>query len=251
MKSVVVLLLALSLSSGAAHAQDRADDPDRARSLALYEEAARLYQYGEFGASAELLRQAYEGLRHPTLLYNLGRATEGLGDLSGAVAAYEAYLEAAPDAADASMVRARIGTLRRTIRDRDALLVARTRAIRERDQLAARIEHETPLSRTAWPWVVTVVGALGAGTGGVLFALALDAESDARVEPAQREAFRLHSRAEMLETWGTGALIAGGALTLVGLGWWLYGQLFEPHVEGFRSLAGSAGPGSIGAELAF
>ena len=253
MVRIAVFLLVCSIAGCPAVAlgQPGADDPDRARSLALYEEAARLYQRGEFGASAELLRQAYEGYRHPTLLYNLGRATEGLGDLSGAVAAYEAYLESAPDSPDASMVRARIATLRRTIGERDALLVARVRAIRERDQLAAQIEHETPASHTAWPWVVTAVGLIGAGTGGVLFALALDAESDARVEPAQREAFRLHSRAETFETWGAAALIGGGALALVGLSWWLYGQLFEPHVEGFRTLTLSLEPASLGAEILF
>lgn len=219
-----------------------AQDSERAHALALYEEAARLYERGEFGASAELLSQAYEEYRHPTLLYNLARATEGLGDLSRAIESYEAYIAAAPDAQDVPMVRARVNTLRRTMAERDALLVARARAIRERNQLAAQIDQETPLSRTAWPWIVVGAGVAAAGAGSVMLVLALDAEGDARVEPAQREAFRLHSRAETLAAWGTAALVGGGVLAVTGLLWWLYGQLFEPHVEGFRSFTISGGP---------
>lgn len=224
---------------------------DTARALAMYEEAARLYQRGEFGASAELLRQAYRLYDHPTLLYNLARAIEGLGDLSATVQTYERYLQAAPDAPDREMVAARVETLRALMAEREGLLRERARAIRDRERLAARVEPDEPLSHGPWPWVVTGVGLAGVGAGAALWLLALDARDSAEVEPEQREAFRLHSRAESLAVGATASMIAGGALALVGFGWWLYGQLFQPYVEGFRDLTLSVGPTGLGAEVRF
>jgi len=224
---------------------------DTARALAMYEEAARLEQRGQFGAAAELLREAYALYDDPTLLYNLARSVEGTGDLSAAIEAYERYLAAAPEAPDHDLVAARVETLRTLMAEREALIRERTRAMRERDRLAATVQRDEPLSHGPWPWLVTGVGVLGIGTGSVLWVLALEARDDATGEPEQREAFRLHSRAETFATWGTASLIGGGVLTVAGLGWWIYGQLFQPYVEGFRDLTVAVGPGSVGLEVDF
>lgn len=248
--SGLVTVACLASASAAAQAQ-AGGQGDTARALAMYEEAAGLYQRGEFGAAAELLREAHTLYDHPTLLYNLARSIEGTGDLSGAIEAYERYLADAPDAPDRDLVAARVSTLRALMAEREELIRQRTRAVRERDRIAAAVPRDEPLSHGPWPWVVTGVGALGLGTGSVLWVLALDARDDAAGEPEQREAFRLHSRAETLSTWGTASLIGGGALLLAGLGWWIYGQLFQPYVEGFRDLTVAVGPGSLGLEVSF
>src|SRR5215207_7570198 len=59
---------------------------------ALAATSAKHYKRGEFEQAAALLRDAYEKYPEPTLLYNLARALEGLGDRSGAIEAYEQYL---------------------------------------------------------------------------------------------------------------------------------------------------------------
>ena len=250
-RGVVVGLVAVACLAPAPATAQATGEGDTARALAMYEEAARLYQRGEFGAAAELLREAYALYDHPTLLYNLARSIEGTGDLSTAIEAYERYLAVAPDAPDHDLVRARVSTLRTLMAEREALIRERTRAVSERDRIAQSVQRDEPLSHGPWPWVVTGVGALGLGTGSVLWVLALEGRDDAAGEPEQREAFRLHSHAETLATWGTASLIGGGVLLVAGLGWWIYGQLFQPYVEGFRDLTVAVGPGGLALEVGF
>lgn len=70
----------------------RADDRDQA--LALFEQSDKAYKAGNFEEAAKLLREAYSLYPEPLLLYNLGRAQEGMGDSRGAVQSYEQYLQA-------------------------------------------------------------------------------------------------------------------------------------------------------------
>ena len=106
MKSFAAVFLVLFVSLPAL-----ADDADAARFRSLVEQATAAFGEGDFKRAAELAEQAYAIKRDPSLLYNLARAREGQGDLAAAVAAYQRYLDAVPNASDAEIVKGRIKAL--------------------------------------------------------------------------------------------------------------------------------------------
>src|SRR5436190_6871538 len=67
-----------------------------AQALDLFEKGSDAYQKGRFAEAVELLQKAYALKREPVLLYNLGRAYEGLGDAKNAARAYSEYLGSEP-----------------------------------------------------------------------------------------------------------------------------------------------------------
>src|SRR5688500_3941422 len=87
---ISALFLLAATWSPRVSAQARGSDLDRA--VVLFEESERAYNAGEFAEAATLLRRAYELHPDPTLLFNLARALEGMGDLDGAIETYERYL---------------------------------------------------------------------------------------------------------------------------------------------------------------
>ena len=94
----------------AASAPAFADDRDRA--LKLFEDSDKAYKAGKFEKAAELLREAYGLYPEPLLLYNLGRAQEGLGDAKGAIESYERYLKDAKQIKDRGAIERRVDTLK-------------------------------------------------------------------------------------------------------------------------------------------
>jgi tetratricopeptide (TPR) repeat protein len=95
-------------ASSLAHAQ-----PDkRAQALALADDSEHAYKAGQFEKAAALLRKAHDKYPEPILLYNLGRALEGMGDTSGAIDAYEQYLKDAKQIDDRPAIERRIATLK-------------------------------------------------------------------------------------------------------------------------------------------
>jgi tetratricopeptide (TPR) repeat protein len=84
----------------------------RTEARAAFGAAVRAWRAGEYGRALEGFRRAQELFPHPTTLYNVARSEERLGHVTEAIEAYESYLRAAPDAADASEVRRTIATLR-------------------------------------------------------------------------------------------------------------------------------------------
>jgi len=100
----IVFALLVCLSTTAALADDR----DKA--LKLFEDSDKAYKAGKFEKAADLLREAYGLYPEPLLLYNLGRAQEGLGDARGALESYERYLKDAKELKD--RVRSSAGSRR-------------------------------------------------------------------------------------------------------------------------------------------
>jgi tetratricopeptide (TPR) repeat protein len=109
-------VFALVIAAAAvAHAQ-----PDKkAQALQLAAESERAYKDGKFEKSAELLRKAHGIYPEPILLYNLGRALEGIGDTKAAVEAYEQYLHDAKQIDDRPAIERRLATLKSQLEKAD------------------------------------------------------------------------------------------------------------------------------------
>src|SRR5512135_1995436 len=101
-----VLALVLATSAVVHAAPDK-----RTQALQLAADSERAYKDGKFEKAAELLRKAHGIYAEPILLYNLGRALEGMGDQKGAVEAYEQYLHDAKQIDDRPAIERRVATL--------------------------------------------------------------------------------------------------------------------------------------------
>jgi tetratricopeptide (TPR) repeat protein len=199
----------------------QADEPSlteaqrESRSLDLFEKSAAAYDSGRFADAITLLQQAYELKKEPVLLYNMGRAYEGLGELAYAAQAYEYFLQGQPNAPDRGALERRIATLRRQVAEKEAL---RKRAL-ERDRTAP---PSTGGGTSAMPWVVVGLGAGGLATGGVLGLLASQRNLDAKSEPTYVRADRLHTQAEALARGANYCLIGGGVVVVAGVIWAIF-----------------------------
>jgi tetratricopeptide (TPR) repeat protein len=199
----------------------RADDAStteaqrESRSLDLFEKSAAAYDSGRFADAITLLQQAYELKKEPVLLYNMGRAYEGLGELAFAAQAYESFLQGQPNAPDRGALERRIATLRRQVAEREAL---RRRAL-DRDRTSPPVASG---GASAMPWVVVGLGAAGLATGGVLGLLASQRNLDAKSEPTYARADRLHTQAEALARGANYCLIGGGIVVVAGVIWAIF-----------------------------
>src|SRR5207253_7914242 len=73
---------------------------DERRALELFKESENKYREGRFQDAVDLLLEAYRLHGASVLLYNLGRAYEGLGNLPSAIDSYTKYLERDAQAPD-------------------------------------------------------------------------------------------------------------------------------------------------------
>jgi tetratricopeptide (TPR) repeat protein len=206
----LLLLGTATLSYGTAHADEKDD-----RALELFEKSEAAYDHGRFGDAIALLQQAYALKKEPVLLYNMGRAYEGLGDLRAAAEAYESFLAAEPHAPDRGALEIRIATMRRQLVEREELQRQAERDRNERE----RAKAAPPKRASAVPWIVASVGAAGVGTGVVCFALSRSSHDKAVAEPTYLQASRFQSRAETWSTVANVAWVAGGVVLAVGIVW--------------------------------
>jgi tetratricopeptide (TPR) repeat protein len=188
----------------------------------LFQQSDIHYKKGEFRQAVELLTEAYRLDPQPVILYNLGRANEGLGDLEAAATAYERYLREEKDVPDRGAIETRIATLRAQLAEYQRLA-----ADREHERLArADVEAQLAEARPArvWPWVVTGVGAATLVAGAVLGALAMNRHRSAEGSASQLDAQTLQQEAERLATGANIAFAAGAAVTVAGAIWLLWPQ---------------------------
>jgi tetratricopeptide (TPR) repeat protein len=87
---------------------------------ALFAEGALAYAAGRYADAIEHFEAAFALREDPALLFDLGLAHERLGHDAEAVAMYERYLEARPEAENRAHVRRRIGAARSRIEAADA-----------------------------------------------------------------------------------------------------------------------------------
>jgi len=197
-----LIAAAVLIVSGIAAAEPDAAAKKRAADLSA--ESAAHYKRGEFEVSVALLRQAYALYPQPNLQYNLGRSLESMGDLAGAIDAYELYLSTAKQVEDRGAIERRISTLKAQLADRKKpestteppppsqppLKLEPTAEPKSEPAIGpTRDPGTTPSEPTLVvrgddgpsiaPWIVVGAGVAIAGTGAAFGVLALNAHASA------------------------------------------------------------------------
>jgi hypothetical protein len=245
----VALLTGVVASAGVARADAPPAQPESSRDIEraklAVELGQRLFDQARYDSALAAFEAAHEAFPSPEFQYDIGLCHERLGHDAQAIAAFEAYLVAKPDASDRASVEHRIALLRRASAATNEVGIASASstsppspmpALRTGDASAPVLDtHE---DRPAQPLItggaITLSLGLAIGIGGgVGFglpataraqelddALAEDAPPDRRLTEAQardlaREGDRL--RALQLASIGVGvALAATGTGLLVG-----------------------------------
>ena len=102
------LHLALSLLMATPTIALAATPADQKKAQTIYAEGVKAFKAGDYEAALGRFEAAHALDPSPVLLYNMARANEELGRPGAAVARYEGYLEAYPDAPDRADVERRI-----------------------------------------------------------------------------------------------------------------------------------------------
>jgi tetratricopeptide (TPR) repeat protein len=204
------------------------------KALALFEKSDKAYKDGKFEEAVRLLEDAYELYPEPLLLYNLGRAQEGLGDVPGAVASYERYLRDGKQISDRGAIERRVETLKAQLaaRDEEQKRLAeeeakrkqaeedRKRAEDERRRLeAAQRQDDRTFVEAFGPWITMGSGSVLIASGIYFGVRASSTHDDAVASPVQRDALLLQDSAERSARIANVLFIIGGLATAGGIGW--------------------------------
>jgi tetratricopeptide (TPR) repeat protein len=115
-------MVVLAVALGLLLATESQDARDRAREA--FGEGQTLYRGGNYAAALEAFQRAEAAVPSPAAIYNVARCQERLGQIDQAVASYERYLAAAPDAPDHDAVAGHVVELRRQIPPQGRLRVS-------------------------------------------------------------------------------------------------------------------------------
>lgn len=222
------VLFVIAIMVGAWATSAYADDRDKARQTAieLFEASDKAYKAGNFEEATALLREAYGLYPEPLLLYNLGRAQEGLGDLQGAVESYERYLRDAQEIKDRGAIERRIETLKAQLakQQEDARRRREDEERRRREEEERRrnpprpIDDRTPLEKYG-PWITIGSGGAVVATGLLFGIRAQSTHDDALATPIQRDAAELQHSAERSAKIANVLFVVGGAAIAGGIAW--------------------------------
>jgi len=223
MKAAGLALALLVVATPAA--ADAPSQSDHDLALALFKHSDEAYKRGDFRGAVSDLEKAYSLEAEPILLYNLGRAYEGLGDTKNAIDAYDRYLKAKPDADDRGAIEARLTTLRHQLE-----LERHAQAPVVTAQAPPIPVKARPLAPA--PIVVTTIGAVGVVTGAVLGIVALSVSSSQNApQTSQVDAQNEHDTASGLATGANVAYIAGGIVALAGIVWIIIDRATAPNAS--------------------
>jgi tetratricopeptide (TPR) repeat protein len=202
-----------------AQAQSKAKKDPKAEAVELFEQSVDLYRQGKFDEAAALLERAYSLHQEPVLLYNLGRAYEGLGENQKAIDAYTKYIEKNPEAKDRGALERRIVTLKEQI-EKDKQRAA------PKPQLDPTPTPLTPQAAPApskgpgvLPWVVAGVGVAAVGAGFFVGLQAKSKRDDAQDNPVSKDAQDEYDSAKSMATTANVLLIAGTVVAAGGVTW--------------------------------
>ena len=107
-----LLLLVIATTPLVAHAQSAPTAEQTAAAREAYGRGQAAFEAGNFADAESAFNEAYAAVQNPLVLMGIAHAREGQGNAVGAVEAFEQYLAASPDAADADEVRAKVAALR-------------------------------------------------------------------------------------------------------------------------------------------
>ena len=258
--TAVAAFVGLLISASSVRAEDKPAAAAQAggRAEDLFGASADAYRRGDFKTAIELLQKVYALDPEPSILYNIGRAYEGLGDLQAAVDNYKKFLEQQPKARDRGALEQRITTLERQIAERSGLErqrdeervraadEARERAAKEAELARANEQQRKQQRRSPLPWIVGGVGVAGLAAGTVFAVMASSSHNDATTERQQQKAADLDASASNQATIANVAFIAGGVLVAGGVAWWwLDGR--SKRTGAVTAWQLGVGPGFVGA----
>jgi len=119
---LVCLLLAGVVATAAAGPVARAQDAEMSsrdrEARSLYDAGRIAFDEGRFENALDYFKRAYELSQRPGLLHNIGTTADRLRRDEEALEAFQAYLEAVPDAPNRASVEARIAVLQHAIDER-------------------------------------------------------------------------------------------------------------------------------------
>ena len=223
-RALAVLLVALALALPTYAYGGPAEDR---RAAELFRQSANAYREGRFQDAVDLLLEARQAKAEAVLLYDLGRAYEGLGKPAEAAEAYAHFLEEAPNARDSKAIEARIATLRRQADDLKRTDEAR--AAPAQPPLAPALPAPLPPSQppkeggsdkaSPIPWVVGGFGLAALGTGILFGAIARSGYDDASSDPVQTSAAERYDAAKRDAVIANVALAAGAILIVTAAVW--------------------------------
>jgi tetratricopeptide (TPR) repeat protein len=172
LRAALVTLLLLAAAPGSlarAQSAEVTGTETDAEARASFDVGRRAYEEGRFGDALRSFRHAYSLSQRPELLYNIGTCQDRLRRDEEALASFEAYLEAVPDAENRATVEARVEVLRDVVEGEQPTP--------EERELTASLE-EAPTGeeegRSVW-WLGLVGGAVALVAVAVVLAITLPA----------------------------------------------------------------------------
>jgi tetratricopeptide (TPR) repeat protein len=213
-----LLLVAIALTAAAPARGGPSEDK---RAAELFRQGARAYREGRFQDAIDLLLEARQLKAEPVILYDLGRAYEGLGKPSEAADAYAHFLDDAPGTPDRKALEMRIATLRRQAEELKAARAAPAPPAPVSAPPAPPPAVDPPSDPLApVPWIVGGVGVAALGTGVVFGLMARSRYDDASADPQQTSAAARYDGAKHDAVIANVAFVTG-AILVVGAGIWL------------------------------
>jgi tetratricopeptide (TPR) repeat protein len=220
LRVLIVFALVYVAPTGMAYADNEG------KAIKLFEESDIAYKAGKFEKAVALLREAYDLHPDPVLLYNLGRAQEGLGDTRGAVESYESYLKDAKQIKDRGAIERKVETLKAQIakEEEEARRRAEEEKRRKREEEERRknppppIDTRTPLE-VYGPWATMGAGGAVVLTGLFFGIYASVTHDDAVATAVQRDAVELQRSAERSAKIANVLFVVGGATIAGGIAW--------------------------------
>jgi tetratricopeptide (TPR) repeat protein len=209
---VLRLLFALVLLGAAPLAAAEAD-PDTEIAQRLFADGVAAYNEHDYARALDRFEAARRVKPLPAFDYNIARCHDRLGQAAPAIAAYERYLAAAPEAPDAGEVRTRVAVLRARVEPASSPSPSPSPAA------------EAPRPRYTAPIVVGVVGVALLATGaGLVGSIGPDYDALERRWMIEGPSAGVTSTADSLharEVAGWALLAAGGAAVIADVALWI------------------------------
>lgn len=246
--AAVLLVLCPTLS---VDAQPKSKKDPKTEALELFEQSVELYRQGKFDEAAQLLERAYTLHDEAVLLYNLGRAYEGLGENQKAIDAYTKYLEKAPNAKDRGALERRIETLKAQIeREKAALAPTKPSKPEPSKPEPTSVTADSSKGPGVVPWVVAGVGVAAIGAGLFVGIQAKSKRDEAQDNPVSKDAQSEFDSAKGMATTANVLLIAGTVVAAGGVTWALLSRKkSEPAAQAKLHLTVTPGGLRLGGHL--
>ena len=151
-KSVVVVLVGLLVAPSAALAQQKGKklDPDEVKARALFGEAQKAYDLGQFDQALTQYTEAYKLRPLPGFLFNIAQCQRQLGNFKEAAFFYGRFIDnSKPEAANVDLAK----QLFEDSKQRDAEKTAEGERREERARLAAQAQakNDAPVATNLLP----------------------------------------------------------------------------------------------------